>query len=90
MDASHLATREPAERGAPRWGLANCGIECQSGDSYNHLPLEAPEMNVTTYGLDIAKNVMQLHWVEPEAEKSSGASSAAPNWRSSSRSVSRA
>jgi len=22
-------------------------------------------MNVTTYGLDIAKNVMQLHWVEP-------------------------
>lgn len=24
-------------------------------------------MNVTTYGLDIAKNVMQLHWVEPES-----------------------
>lgn len=24
-------------------------------------------MNATTYGLDIAKNVMQLHWVEPDS-----------------------
>ena len=24
-------------------------------------------MNATTFGLDIAKNVMQLHWVEPDS-----------------------
>ena len=24
-------------------------------------------MNVTTYGLDIAKNVMQLHWIDPDS-----------------------
>ena len=24
-------------------------------------------MNATTYGLDIAKNVMQLHWIEPDS-----------------------
>ncbi|MGH8788680.1 MAG: hypothetical protein ACREYA_26865, partial [Cupriavidus necator] len=27
---------------------------------------EGPEMNATTYGLDIAKRVFQLYWVEAE------------------------
>src|ERR1700739_4428862 len=27
---------------------------------------EGPEMNATTYGLDIAKHVFQLYWLDPE------------------------
>src|SRR5512137_2056363 len=31
---------------------------------HNHLRSGGPEMNATTYGLDVAKRVFQLHWVE--------------------------
>jgi len=38
---------------------------CQSGDSNNHLNEEGEsEMNITTIGLDIAKNVFQMHGVD--------------------------
>src|SRR5258706_10303126 len=33
---------------------------------YNHLRNGGPKMNVTTYGLDIAKRVFQMYWVDVE------------------------
>jgi transposase len=36
------------------------------GVSSNHSRDRGPAMNVTTYGLDLAKRVFQVHWVEPE------------------------
>ncbi|MFS8974287.1 IS110 family transposase, partial [Cupriavidus necator] len=41
---------------------------CQSGSVTNHARMEGPEMNTTTYGLDIAKTVFQLYWVEPSGK----------------------
>nr|WP_115711791.1 IS110 family transposase [Cupriavidus taiwanensis] len=41
---------------------------CQSGSVSNHARMEGPEMNTTTYGLDIAKTVFQLYWVEPSGK----------------------
>lgn len=32
----------------------------------NHLLGRRPAMHITTYGLDLAKRIFQLHWVEPE------------------------
>ena len=32
----------------------------------NHSRDRGSAMNVTTYGLDVAKRVFQVHWVEPE------------------------
>lgn len=32
----------------------------------NHSRDRGSTMNVTTYGLDLAKQVLQVHWVEPE------------------------
>src|SRR5687768_4575508 len=32
----------------------------------NHSRDRGSTMNVTTYGLDVAKRVFQVHWVEPE------------------------
>ena len=32
----------------------------------NHSRDRGSTMNVTTYGLDLAKRVFQVHWVEPE------------------------
>ena len=37
---------------------------CQSGDLTNHLRNGEPEMDVTTYGLDVAKRIFQLYWVD--------------------------
>src|SRR5438034_10242753 len=34
--------------------------------SSNHSRDRGSTMNVTTYGLDLAKRVFQVHWVEPE------------------------
>lgn len=34
--------------------------------SSNHSRDRGSAMNVTTYGLDLAKRVFQVHWVEPE------------------------
>ena len=34
--------------------------------SSNHSRDRGSTMNVTTYGLDVAKRVFQVHWVEPE------------------------
>src|SRR2546427_11579849 len=34
--------------------------------SSNHSRDRGSAMNVTTYGLDLAKRVFQMHWVEPE------------------------
>lgn len=34
--------------------------------SHNHSRDRGAAMNVTTYGLDLAKRVFQVHWVEPE------------------------
>jgi hypothetical protein len=33
---------------------------------HNHLRNGGPEMNATTYGLDIAKRVFQMYWVEAQ------------------------
>ncbi len=35
--------------------------------SVNHSRGRGATMNITTYGLDLAKRVFQVHWVEPEA-----------------------
>jgi transposase len=32
----------------------------------NHLRNGGPEMNATTYGLDVAKRVLQMYWVDPQ------------------------
>src|SRR6266853_2361714 len=39
---------------------------CQSGVSTNHLRNGGPEMNATTYGLDVAKRVFQMYWVDAQ------------------------
>jgi hypothetical protein len=40
---------------------------CQSeGVGTNHLREGEPTMKLTKYGVDTAKNVFQLHWVDPE------------------------
>src|SRR5207244_5722613 len=36
------------------------------GVSSNHSRDRGSTMNVTTYGLDLAKRVFQVHWVEPD------------------------
>ena len=48
------------------WGLASNGIECQSGVASINSSNRRPQIDRTPYGLDIAKNAMQLHWVEAE------------------------
>src|SRR5687768_2529674 len=58
MDASH-------HLGARKGGLASDGIECQSGVLSTTCE-GGPEMNATTYAIDIAKAIFQLHWVEPD------------------------
>lgn len=45
-------------------GLAVNGIECQSGMFEQPTCDGGPDMDRTTYAIDIAKQVMQLHWVE--------------------------
>ena len=49
-------------------GLAVNGIECQSGSCDNHLR-RRPQMDHTRYGLDIAKRVMQVYWVDHQTGK---------------------
>src|SRR6187399_1005390 len=67
MDASPLLIGcEWGSLEVMKGGLAVDGIECQSGSSIYPLTDGGPEMNRTTYGLDIAKNVMQLHWIDGE------------------------
>jgi hypothetical protein len=39
---------------------------CQSGVSIHHFRNGGAEMNRTTYGLDIAKRVFQMDWVDAD------------------------
>ena len=44
-------------------------------------------MNPTTFGLDIAKNVMQVHWVDSDSGEIGGEADALASWADSSRSA---
>ncbi|MBN9426617.1 MAG: hypothetical protein J0H09_08925, partial [Burkholderiales bacterium] len=50
------------EGGASQSTASSAKVEVRT----SHLTDGGPEMDRTTYGLDIAKNVMQLHWVDGE------------------------
>jgi transposase len=44
--------------------LPETASECQSGIAKSHKPGEATEMKITTVGIDLAKNVIQVHGVD--------------------------
>jgi transposase len=44
--------------------LPEAALECQSGDAKFHQPGEATKMKLTTVGIDLAKNVIQVHGVD--------------------------
>lgn len=68
----------PSPRGVrgKKWGLKLKPLAdltatmCQGGDNKNFSQTDGgAEMNATTYGLDNAKRVFQLYWVEYESSE---------------------
>ena len=47
---------EPNGIDVPEWNVCD-----------NHLRNGGPEMNATTYGLDVAKRVFQMYWVDAQS-----------------------
>ena len=65
MDTAHLPVMKSSvlAEGSP----VPTGIKCAKVEfRYYHVRNGEPKMNVTTYGLDIAKRVFQLYWVDAQ------------------------
>ena len=63
MDTAHLPVMKGSVfvEGSPEPN----GIKCAKVEfRYHHLRNGEPKMNVTTYGLDVAKRVFQMYWVD--------------------------